>query len=538
MHVKLYEFVSYCLRFREISLVICTFFFISTSLQDGRSTLTLLVISCGLIAACFLSTRIYRRCLLAEQANIKFARIVFLTEFVFHCFIIIISGGFFSPYLWYCVGSIPIGLTIHTNLLTALYVLLYASSVILGHVFFSPTKFVLFPLLVNSGVGLGIVFISFYGLHKYIMRLTETEARLREANIELTQRSELGDFVLSQMLVEQNSGVARTPEHVMENLIVVFQKYTGDIHNILIKLDKDQEIEHVAFTGFSDEEVCMFLPHISTWLQTRDKQKMTQYEDYIFYAFDHGDAAVAVLVYRYDKTPAPDRIPYIERFFNLLTKLVLMDIDTQKHIELLMKEHEHRRIAEEIHDTILQQLFAATCILNTLKNSDISTYSEEKLKHSLHEAEQIVTGTMQDIRNVINDVRKNGIPNTLRERISMYIRAISGISDITIEANIDDKAVEKLSTARTAVCYRVLCEAINNAVRHSKAEHITVSATERDGFCVLSITDDGVGFDPSEKEKSEGGLYNITKLIEEIHGICDITSGEKKGTEIEITLPL
>jgi signal transduction histidine kinase len=81
----------------------------------------------------------------------------------------------------------------------------------------------------------------------------------------------------------------------------------------------------------------------------------------------------------------------------------------------------------------------------------------------------------------------------------------------------------------------VTAEAISNAVRHSGAKHITVTATVGDDFS-LEVTDDGHGI-PADNQRNSG-LANMSRRAELLGGTCEITSTREGGTTVQWTVPV
>src|SRR3989442_145863 len=89
---------------------------------------------------------------------------------------------------------------------------------------------------------------------------------------------------------------------------------------------------------------------------------------------------------------------------------------------------------------------------------------------------------------------------------------------------------------RTCV-YRAIQEALTNCVRHAKSRTIKVSVTGHDDRLDVSVTDDGIGFDPARRRDGLG-LRGIEERVKELHGTMSIGSAAGEGTALTIQLPL
>ncbi len=97
-----------------------------------------------------------------------------------------------------------------------------------------------------------------------------------------------------------------------------------------------------------------------------------------------------------------------------------------------------------------------------------------------------------------------------------------------------------LSAPLDLTLYRVIQEALNNAVRHSRARHVRVRVFEDDRLIQCSIEDDGIGFDPTELSHAGHrglGLAGMRERVESLRGNRDIFSAPRAGTQLFITFP-
>ena len=86
--------------------------------------------------------------------------------------------------------------------------------------------------------------------------------------------------------------------------------------------------------------------------------------------------------------------------------------------------------------------------------------------------------------------------------------------------------------------FRIAQEALNNAAKHSSAKRITVDLEERDGELVLSVSDDGKGFDPANAPRGRWGMTTMRERAEAAGGRLAVDSAPGSGTTVRATLPL
>jgi len=96
---------------------------------------------------------------------------------------------------------------------------------------------------------------------------------------------------------------------------------------------------------------------------------------------------------------------------------------------------------------------------------------------------------------------------------------------------------ERLSKEQELICYRMIQEGLNNALKHSRAKQIIVQLNQIDNQIQVTIEDDGIGFNPSEVTGGSSGLINLKNRADYLKGNMQIHSEKGKGTTIQIEFP-
>ena len=108
----------------------------------------------------------------------------------------------------------------------------------------------------------------------------------------------------------------------------------------------------------------------------------------------------------------------------------------------------------------------------------------------------------------------------------------------------DPRAIEALETNKQAVVFYIAEEAVNNARKHAKADHIWVRLKMlRDGLSLLEVEDDGVGFDVNAvdsnyENRGSLGMINLRERTELVSGVLRIDSSKGRGTRVQVVIPL
>ena len=198
-------------------------------------------------------------------------------------------------------------------------------------------------------------------------------------------------------------------------------------------------------------------------------------------------------------------------------------------------ETERKRISRELHDSVSQELFAATMILSSvagatqnLTKEQIETQAQLVLK-VLHSAQNEMRALLLHLRPVELDGKRLSegllaLTDELQAKISAHITV--KLADIEASSNIEDNL------------FRMAQEILSNTLRHSQADYIEVVLREQHGNIVLKIMDNGVGFDTRMSDKTASyGLANIKERALLLGGDAKVNSAPNAGTTVEIIIP-
>lgn len=200
------------------------------------------------------------------------------------------------------------------------------------------------------------------------------------------------------------------------------------------------------------------------------------------------------------------------------------------------KNLEKSRIAKEIHDGILGRLFGLRLNLDGLNYK-----SEEEAKEERHLYLSELKLIEQDLREISHELsrEKTVLINNFLAILNRLFEEQIKINKAELVTLVDEKIDWNLLSNTTKInLYRIVQESLQNCNKYSKAKKITV-AFQKDvkGNLILTIFDDGIGFEVNSKSKGIG-LTNIVDRVHESLGTIDIISAKNKGTSITITVPI
>lgn len=218
------------------------------------------------------------------------------------------------------------------------------------------------------------------------------------------------------------------------------------------------------------------------------------------------------------------------------------DSKVTNEIRLLeSQEYERRRIAREIHDGPAQYIANAMmrvdfCKVVIKKDLDQGLKELEDLKSNIKKALQEVRGIIYDLRPLSLEER------SINEAIKEMIHNISIENNIIINSFIEE-AVLKIDNIIQISIYRIIQEILNNIKKHSKAKVVDIKLNYLDGYILIFIQDDGIGFDvkntiSKNKENNNYGLIGIFERVKLLGGRLEIKSSEGLGTTYKIKLPI
>jgi len=211
----------------------------------------------------------------------------------------------------------------------------------------------------------------------------------------------------------------------------------------------------------------------------------------------------------------------------------LAKIETQNKLQ-----EQRLRISRDLHDNIGSQL---TFIISSIDNLKFG-FSDmgDKLAERLSTISSFTSQTIYELRDTIWAMNKQQIDlEDLQVRISNFIEKASAASqgakfDFTIDKSLE--AGRAFSSVVGMNIYRVIQEAVNNAIKYAQANEISVLLSEVDSRLQITISDNGKGFDLENVEMGNG-LNNMKKRARDIGGELKILTDQQQGTQIVLSVP-
>ena len=201
-------------------------------------------------------------------------------------------------------------------------------------------------------------------------------------------------------------------------------------------------------------------------------------------------------------------------------------------------EEERRRISLELHDDASQRLAAILMRLRLARGLD----DAEAKDAVLEEVRRELADTADGLRRYAQGLRPPALDELgLGPAIESHVRHIADATVAPIQVQTDGVGRLESPEAELAL-YRIVQEAITNAVRHSAAQHMEVRLEWCDGAVVATVADDGIGFDVDavlgQHDGEQGlGLFGMRERAEYVGGRVEIESTVGQGTTVRAAVP-
>lgn len=207
---------------------------------------------------------------------------------------------------------------------------------------------------------------------------------------------------------------------------------------------------------------------------------------------------------------------------------------------LELQDHERRRIARELHDSVGQMLAALSMNLSTVR-ADLERL--DKTAATLIDSESLVKDMSTEVRTISHLLHPPLLDEAgLVSALPWFVNGFSQRSGIRVDLDLPEDFRRLPSEMETAI-FRVVQESLTNIHRHSGSPVAKIHVRERDEQVFVKIEDKGKGIPPEKKEKLAAagtpgvGLRGMRERLRQLGGTLDIESSDA-GTVVSVSLPL
>lgn len=511
--------------------------------EQDHSIGTKIIIIASISIASFILDYLYENNRSSKQ---KILYLVLLETFCINL-IIISSLGLESPYIWYALNSILIASlelkTFHSYLIFAVYVCCFSLSYLID----SQLKIQMeFGLISSHNLLLGI-FLAVGAVQliaKYSKAITDDRIKLYEFNNLLLNTNEMiKDLMGSTMEVSKSAYYFQTQNDkskLVKYLVDCVGKVCGTNNVVYF-----EDIDNFVVTENLNNHKKLIISELS-------KRKDYILKDAKLHEVVLGEMQFIVVPIRtefsikgifgiqIDPLTSMELIKEKEEQLKFISVLSAISFE-RFELEILNKKilinNEQNRIANEIHDGVLQKLFGASCSMYRLRKK-LRKITDQSLIEEADNISFAISESMKDLRSTIYGLssQKNG-KDAFGDEIDRHLQEIKRLHKVNVERQINGND-EFMTIHQKKVVYKIICESIGNAIRHGNATTINIVININPKKAQVFITDNGSGFhyDHTINSTNNGlGLFNMSKLAHSIDGQFCIESSCQAGTKVTLS---
>ncbi|HFE0863824.1 TPA: sensor histidine kinase [Streptococcus agalactiae] len=236
-----------------------------------------------------------------------------------------------------------------------------------------------------------------------------------------------------------------------------------------------------------------------------------------------------------DGTEISTNIQRLSKKMNLMTA----SLQSKENSRILKSQEivkqERKRIARDLHDTVSQDLFAASMVLSGIAQN-VSQLDVDQVGSQLLAVEEMLQHAQNDLRILLLHLRPVELENkTLSEGFKMILKELTDKSDIEV---VYHESILTLPKKIEDNIFRIGQEFISNTLKHSQASRLEVYLNQTENELQLKMIDNGIGFDMDSVYDLSYGLKNIEDRVEDLAGNLQLLSQPSKGVAMDIRLPL
>lgn len=230
---------------------------------------------------------------------------------------------------------------------------------------------------------------------------------------------------------------------------------------------------------------------------------------------------------------------YIKRIFNIQDQIE--DLRKKNESRILSaiietEEKERQYFARELHEGLGPLLSSVKMAISAF-NKNLLTKKDIRI---MDNAENLIDESINTLKEISNKLSPHILNSFgLLKAVQSFINKlqIAKVPRIKLNSNIEDR---RFSYNIEVVIYRVICEMINNTLRHAKANNIYIDLLLENELLKVTYIDDGIGFDPDtiELEQKGMGYSNIKSRIRSLNGTFQIFSQPNEGLHVEIGIKI
>jgi signal transduction histidine kinase len=202
---------------------------------------------------------------------------------------------------------------------------------------------------------------------------------------------------------------------------------------------------------------------------------------------------------------------------------------------ILGVENERKRIARELHDGACVNLAAINMKVDALRE-ELS--SDPALAQKMADIADDLETTYREVRGISHDLMSKSLDTTgLQTALEDLVARVQQVQPGLTVHFYTNYPLDRVSNLSKIHLYRIAQELLANVLKHARARSVNLQLLEDEGNLLLTVEDDGQGFDVANNSANGIGLSNIRTRVEVLHGKMHLDSTPGKGTFISIEIP-
>jgi two-component system sensor histidine kinase UhpB len=214
-----------------------------------------------------------------------------------------------------------------------------------------------------------------------------------------------------------------------------------------------------------------------------------------------------------------------------ITQRKMIEASEREKAEKLATAEERQRLARELHDSVSQTLFTSTVMAESaLRQWDTNPPKAHALMTQL---QQLTTSALSEMRLLLLELRpasltQVGLPTLIQQLAS----TVQSRTNIEISTALDE--IPTLTADVQVALYRTVQEALNNIIKHAQASKVIIRLEWMNHKLVLTISDNGKGFDSKTTKPTSLGMNIMRERAESINAAISIGSSLGEGTRVQV----
>jgi signal transduction histidine kinase len=393
--------------------------------------------------------------------------------------------------------------------------------------------FVLEPLLPPVAAHLLMLVVGLGGVITFSLaifsRLADLQARLARQNDRLVRVTHDLQRRSDQLRALSSAGTVLSSEHsvdgVLQKVVDLAREVAEARYAALVTFDDDGQPDAVHTSGLGTIE----------WQSIAARPERSRNRLEVVLA--HRDRRYGVL-YLVEKAGADDfSAADEEAVITLATKasIAIENAHLLEQVEAIAALEQRNRIGIDLHDGAMQSLYGVSLVIEDAAGRLASDPIDAE--SALRKAVDRLNATIADLRAYVlglKPVSMEGV--SLRESLLALAASAHSSALVSVQVDVDDAVARALDAKSAENVFYIAAGAVANVVRHARARHADVRLARDRERIVLSVADDGVGFDAQGTAHGKG-LRSIEDRVRSIGATLAIDSAPGAGTRLRVDIP-